>query len=249
MFRPIGIFDSGVGGISVLKDAVRLLPHENFIFYGDNLHAPYGIKTQPEIHNCVSAVVDRLLAQNIKALVIACNTATAASAAALRQTLPIPVIGMEPALKPAHAMRGVGQVLVLATPATLHMDKFMHLMDQYGDGAVPVEGYGIVELIEEGHLNDDRMLDCLHGLLDPHLKEKTDAIVLGCTHYVFIKEALERVAPGIPLVDGNRGTVRQLQRVLEENGLLKSEGIGSYSLNTTGEAEVYLPLMEHLMHL
>ena len=250
MDRPIGVFDSGLGGISVLRDAVRLLPQEHFIFCGDNRNAPYGIKTPEQIHACVMNVVNDLLKQDIKALLIACNTATAASAKLLREQLSIPVIGMEPALKPAQESRTDGQVLVLATPATLHMEKFRGLMQLYGEGAVPVEGYGIVECVESGHIEDEEMLRVLHGLLDEHLVRKTDGIVLGCTHYSFIKNALAKVAPGVPLFDGNQGTVRQLRRVLESRGLLREEGKqGSVALTTTGDASVILPRMNMLLKL
>ena len=250
MRRPIGIFDSGLGGISVLKEAVHLMPNEHFIFYGDNENAPYGTKTQEQIDSCVQNVVDQLLQRDIKALLIACNTATAASAKRLRSELTIPVIGMEPALKPAHELRHGGQILVLATPATLHMDKFLHLMELYGEGAVPVEGYGIVECVEDGQVRGERILSVLHGLLDEHLKKKTDAIVLGCTHYPLIREALAQVAPGVPLIDGNLGTVRQLRRVLERDGLLCPPGEpGGYELHTTGDEAIYLPRMRLLMDL
>ena len=250
MRRPIGIFDSGLGGISVLKEAVHLMPNEHFIFYGDNENAPYGTKTQEQIDSCVQNVVDQLLQRDIKALLIACNTATAASAKRLRSELTIPVIGMEPALKPAHELRHGGQILVLATPATLHMDKFLHLMELYGEGAVPVEGYGIVECVEDGQVRGERILSVLHGLLDEHLKNKTDAIVLGCTHYPLIREVLAQVAPGVPLIDGNLGTVRQLRRVLEHDGLLCPPGEpGSYELHTTGNEAIYLPRMRLLMDL
>ncbi|MDY4517229.1 MAG: glutamate racemase [Candidatus Spyradocola sp.] len=250
MRRPIGIFDSGLGGISVLKEAVHLMPNEHFIFYGDNENAPYGTKTQEQIDSCVQNVVDQLLQRDIKALLIACNTATAASAKRLRSELTIPVIGMEPALKPAHELRHGGQILVLATPATLHMDKFLHLMELYGEGAVPVEGYGIVECVEDGQVRGERILSVLHGLLDEHLKKKTDAIVLGCTHYPLIREALSQVAPGIPLIDGNLGTVRQLRRVLERDGMLCPPGEpGGFELHTTGDEAIYLPRMRLLMDL
>ena len=250
MRRPIGIFDSGLGGISVLKEAVHLMPNEHFIFYGDNENAPYGTKTQEQIDSCVQNVVDQLLRRDVKALLIACNTATAASAKRLRSELTIPVIGMEPALKPAHELRHGGQILVLATPATLHMDKFLHLMELYGEGAVPVEGYGIVECVEDVQVRGERILSVLHGLLDEHLKNKTDAIVLGCTHYPLIREALAQVAPGVPLIDGNLGTVRQLRRVLERDGLLCPPGEpGGYELHTTGDEAIYLPRMRLLMDL
>ena len=226
------------------------MPNEHFIFYGDNENAPYGTKTQEQIDSCVQNVVNHLLQRDVKALLIACNTATAASAKRLRSELTIPVIGMEPALKPAHELRHGGQILVLATPATLHMDKFLHLMELYGEGAVPVEGYGIVECVEDGQVRGERILSVLHGLLDEHLKKKTDAIVLGCTHYPLIREALAQVAPGVPLIDGNLGTVRQLRRVLERDGLLCPPGEpGGYELHTTGDEAIYLPRMRLLMDL
>ena len=250
MRRPIGIFDSGLGGISVLKEAVHLMPNEHFIFYGDNENAPYGTKTLEQIDACVQNVVAQLLQRDVKALLIACNTATAASAKRLRSELTIPVVGMEPALKPAHELRHGGQILVLATPATLHMDKFLHLMELYGEGAVPVEGFGIVECVEAGQVRGDRILSVLHTLLDEHLKKKTDAIVLGCTHYPLIREALAQVAPGIPLIDGNLGTVRQLRRVQERDGMLCPPGEpGGFELHSTGDEAVYLPRMRLLMDL
>ena len=247
---PIGVFDSGVGGISVLAEMERMLPHEDFVYFGDTLHAPYGTKPEAEVLGYVRGVMAHLAARDVKAVVIACNTATSVAAARLREELTLPIIGMEPALKPAHELRHGGQILVLATPATLHMDKFLHLMELYGEGAVPVEGYGIVECVEDGQVRGERILSVLHGLLDEHLKNKTDAIVLGCTHYPLIREVLAQVAPGVPLIDGNLGTVRQLRRVLERDGLLCPPGEpGGYELHTTGDEAIYLPRMRLLMDL
>ena len=134
---PVGIFDSGVGGISVLREAVRALPHERYIYYGDTAYAPYGTKSADEVLTRVLAISDFLLARRIKALVIACNTATGVAAQALRERLQIPVIGMEPALKPASEMRLGGSILVMATPVTLSQPKFLRLMGQYGEGRLP----------------------------------------------------------------------------------------------------------------
>ena len=135
---PVGVFDSGVGGISALIAMKRLLPNETFIYYGDTRNAPYGTKDTDEVIRCVHDVVARLMKEKIKALVIACNTATGAAAATLRKELDIPVIGMEPALKPASELRKDGSILVLATPLTLHQDKFERLMEKYGEGAIRV---------------------------------------------------------------------------------------------------------------
>ena len=247
MNQPIGMIDSGVGGVSVLFEALRLLPEERFLFYGDNANAPYGDQPLERIQANTARCVEKLLFQGIKALLIACNTATSAYAAQLRATLSIPVIGMEPALKPASSLRHGGQVLVLATDATLHLEKFHRLMQLYGQGAVPVVGKGIVELVEAGKACSKEMEALLARLLEPYLRRQTDALVLGCTHYIFLQPLLERLLPGVPLVDGNLGTVRQLRRVLCQQGLLAPEGSkGGYTLMSSGGPE-YTCLMERLL--
>ncbi len=245
--RPIGVFDSGVGGISVLQEALRQLPREHFLFYGDNANAPYGDKDLAEIRRCIRAVVDHLLDRDIKALVIACNTATSASAAQLRQELSIPVIGMEPALKPASLLRHGGQVLVLATDATLHLEKFRLLMQRYGQGAVPIVGRGLVELVESGRADSEEAYRLLEKLFRPYMGAPIDAVVLGCTHYLFLKPALSRLLPDVPLVDGNFGTVRQLGRILEMNDLLSCPNAsGGYTLLSSG-GESSVQLMQTLL--
>ncbi len=246
MERPIGVFDSGVGGLSVLAEMRRLLPREHFIFYGDNANAPYGLKDEGEIVRLTLAAVDILLSTDIKALVLACNTATSAAAPALRARLNIPVIGMEPALKPAQALRHGGKILVMATPATLKLPKFGDLMRLYGEGAVPVPVRGLVERIERGEVSGPETEDLLRETLSPHLREPVDAVVLGCTHYIFAKEAIRKaVGPDARLVDGNLGTARQLARRLE--GQMRQEGEGSVTLLTSGDETACLPLMRRLM--
>lgn len=247
MDRPIGVFDSGSGGISVLHDALDLLPQEHFLYYGDNANAPYGEKPLEEIRFHTRKAVDVLLKEDCKALLIACNTATSAYAAQLREQLSIPVIGMEPALKPASRLRHGGQVLVLATNATLHLEKFRRLMELYGEGAVPVVGKGLVELVEKENADTQEAFDLLEALLRPYRNAPIDALVLGCTHYLFLKRTLSRLLPGVPLVDGNLGTVRQLAHVLEKNGLLAESGVsGGYTLISSGGAQ-YIQLMERLL--
>lgn len=146
----IGFFDSGVGGVSVLHTARRILPNEHFLYYGDNGHAPYGPKPLEEIRRLSAESVGVLLDRGVKAVVIACNTATSAYAEILRAELKLPVIGMEPALKPAQEARHGGEILVLATQATLTLPKFQRLMKRYGDHVIPVVGRGLVELVEAG---------------------------------------------------------------------------------------------------
>ena len=231
--NPVGVFDSGIGGISTLREMIRELPDERFLYYGDVAHAPYGTKSTEEVIACVRAVVNHLLERDIKALVIACNTATGAAAAVMRRELPIPVIGMEPALKPASEIRKNGSVLVLATPLTLQQEKFENLMKQYGEGAVKVPCPGLMELVER----DDRdgAKHYLQELFGRYAAEKVDAVVLGCTHYVFLREMIREMLPErIAITDGNAGTARQLRRVLDRNGLLNPEGPGSVELETSG---------------
>lgn len=234
--RAIGVFDSGVGGISALQAMVRTLPQEHFIYYGDTANAPYGTKATEEVIACVRQVTDQLLAQGIKALVIACNTATGAAAYTLRKELTIPVIGMEPALKPASELRKNGDILVLATPLTLHQEKFNALMEKYGEGAVRVPCTGLMELVEredwEGARAYLREVFALYDL------RKTDAVVLGCTHYVFLKDMIREMLPEhIAITEGSEGTARQLKRVLARNRLLKERGTGLVELQTSGTPE------------
>ena len=242
---PIGVFDSGVGGISALLAMRQLLPRETFIYYGDTKNAPYGTRETEEVIDLVRNVVRQLLAQRIKTLVIACNTATGAAAATLRKELDIPVIGMEPALKPAAELRKTGQILVLATPLTLHQEKFDRLMEKYGTGAVKVPCSGLMELVErEDTAGSKRFLADLFSRFD---MTQVDAVVLGCTHYVFLKDMIRNMIPeGIAITEGSEGTARQLKRILQRNNLLKEEGEGNVILQTSG-TEHDIALMKKLL--
>ena len=243
--NPIGVFDSGIGGISTLKEIVRELPREHFIYYGDIANAPYGTKSTDEVVDCVRKVVRHLLDRRIKALVIACNTATGAAAAVLRSELGIPVIGMEPALKPASEKREAGSILVMATPLTLKMEKFNLLMNKYGEGAIRVPCPGLMELVEAD--DGEGALEYIKQLFSQFDLDKVDAVVLGCTHYVFLKDMIRDLLPEhIAITDGNAGTARQLRRVLERNGLLNKEGAGKVEFETSG-SEKDLVLMQKLM--
>ena len=241
----IGILDSGVGGISVLHEAVRLLPNENFIYYGDNKNAPYGPKPLEEIRRLSAQAIDRLLRQDVKALVIACNTITSAYASILREQVQLPVLGMEPAVKPASLARSGGTVLALATRATLSLDRFSRLMDSYGEGVIPVEGTGLVELVESGRADTPEALETLRALLSPYMALKIDAIVLGCTHYPFLRRQIEALFPHARIFDGREGTVRQLQRRLAETGrLTRQSAPGEVRFETSGDAETLARMRE-----
>ena len=220
MKDAIGILDSGVGCISLLRHAARILPNENFICYGDNKNAPYGPRPFEEIRELAAAAVDELLRQDVKALVLACNTITAAYAETLRANVHIPVIGMEPALKPASMVRKGGTVLALATHATLSLERFARLMGLYGEGVIPLEGKGLVEIVEAGKANSPEARDALAALFAPYIDRQVDAIVLGCTHYPFLRRQIETFFPGAQIFDGMEGTARQLKRRLADAGAL-----------------------------
>ncbi|MBR1585909.1 MAG: glutamate racemase [Clostridia bacterium] len=220
---PIGMFDSGVGGVSVLREAVRQLPGEDFLFFGDTKNAPYGTKSREEVLALARRAVEELLSRGAKAIVIACNTATSAAAADLRaRYADLPIIGMEPALKPAHQLHRDGIVLSLATPGTIAGEKYAVLYALWGDGVVNLPCPGLMEYAERGELTGPGLQAYLKNLLAPYLGSKVEAVVLGCTHYVFLKDAIASFFPGVPLIDGNEGTVRQLIRRLKEKDLLSA---------------------------
>ena len=244
--RPIGVFDSGVGGVSVLRDLVRLLPRERFIYYGDNKNAPYGTRSEEEIRALSLDVANWLLGRDIKAMLVACNTATSAAVATLRERLSIPVVGMEPALKPAYELHADGKILVLATPATLRQAKFHRLYERYGEHAVALPCPELVEFVESGRCEDDEIDAYLARRFADVQGEKLAAAVLGCTHFSFLKKALGRALPGVPLLDGNEGSARRLEYLLRENGTLREDGEGSVEFFTSGDEAVFLPLMRRL---
>ena len=245
--RPIGMFDSGVGGISVLREATRQLPHEDFIYFGDTLNAPYGTKTPDEVIRLASAAAERLLEKNVKAIVIACNTATAGAAWHLRQRLTIPVIGMEPALKPAYELPEDGLRLVLATPGTIYSEKYASLYARYGEHAVSLPCPGLMEYVEKGDRGSDNLRAYLSGLFAPYSRENVAAVVLGCTHYVFIRSLIRTYFPeSTVILDGNAGTVRQLKRLLEAGQMLRETGEGHVSLTSSG-GDSTIRLMEKML--
>lgn len=227
--RPIAFFDSGIGGLSVLSTAYRLLPDECFVYYGDSARAPYGSRTPEEISAFTVECVCRLAEHDMKALVIACNTATSVAIERIRAWLQIPVISMEPAIKPAFEQRKDGRVAVMATPATLSQPRFLRLRGRIdpNNEALLLPCSGLVELIEKGDFKSQEIFAYLEDLFAPHKDEKLDSVVLGCTHFVLIAEAVrsvcERLYPGISIFDGNEGTVRHLAHVLDQRGMLNSK--------------------------
>lgn len=223
--RPIGFFDSGIGGASVLTEALSKLPDENYIYYGDDANAPYGDRTAGEITRLTLEGLERLAGMGVKAIVLACNTATATCIDAVRARFALPVVSVEPAIKPACATSGNGRVLMLATVATTRLERYQGLVARMPEPGrvVNIACPGLVERIEKGLLSPGDFDDLFDAYLSFLNGEQVDAIVLGCTHYIFIKEAISAYMKAhftgeCRLFDGNAATVRQLCRVLGRTG-------------------------------
>ena len=224
---PIAVMDSGVGGISVLRELVQLMPQEDFYYFGDSHNAPYGEKSTEAVRALTLAHAERMFADGAKALVVACNTATGAAIGALRERFPDRVvIGIEPALKPAARSKNSPFVVVMATPLTLKQEKFEQLLAQYNSDAriCTLPCHGLVEMIERGITEGAALTTHLQELFAPLLGEQPDAVVLGCTHYPLVRDTIQAVVgENVPLYDGGAGTARETRRRLAEAGLLRED--------------------------
>jgi len=241
---PIGFFDSGVGGLSVMREALKIMPNENYIYLGDSINAPYGVKSVEEVKNLTFKAVEFLLNKGVKGIAIACNTATSAAVAALRVEYPdLPLVGIEPALKPAVELHKEGKILIMATSMTLKEQKFRELMKKYENVAeiVPLPCPGLVEFIEAGKLEGEEVETYLKDKLDTYKNDKISSIVLGCTHYPFIKNSLYKIlGDDVLIIDGGLGTAKELKRRLENKDLLnKRTDKGSIEIiNTLNKKEI-----------
>ena len=223
---PIGVMDSGMGGISVLRELASLLPHENFIFYGDSANAPYGSRDTEEIYQLTENVVQKLIERGVKAVVIACNTASSAAGQRLREEYPeLPIVAIEPALKPAVIACPQGRVVVLATEATLREKKFARLLEEWKSKAeilkLPLPG--LPEFVERGELDSPALRSFLQQYFDTLGDKPVEGVVLGCTHYPFVRRVIkDMLGPDVKIFDGAPGTARQLRRRLYRRSLLSN---------------------------
>jgi glutamate racemase len=241
---PVGMFDSGVGGLSVLRHIQAQLPHEHLLYVADSGYAPYGDKPESLVIARVLAIADFLIAQGAKAIVVACNTATVAAVRVLRETHPgMPVVGVEPGLKPAAALTRNGKVGVLATARTLQGAKFLLLRDQIhretGVDFLLQPCVGLVDQIELGELDSSAMMTMLDRFIAPLLAQEADTLVLGCTHYPLVRGAIERLLADtgrgdVALVDTGDAVARQLARLLVAGGLARTVGTEGLSAGLTG---------------
>jgi glutamate racemase len=245
----VGIFDSGVGGLSVAREIRRRLPAESLLYLADSAYCPYGGRPLDEIRERTMRVGTFLIESGAKALVVACNSASGAALEALRASTSVPVIGMEPAVKPAARATRSGRVGVMATAATLQAERFDRLMANHAQGvqvfsqACP----GLVELVERGITGGDEARAILEPLLDPLRTAGVDTLVLGCTHYPFLREAVaEILGPDVQLLDTGAAVARQTRRVLDAVGRLRSDGDGRVRMFTTGDAATAAEVMGRL---
>jgi len=249
--RPIAVFDSGVGGISVLKHIHALLPYEPLLYVADSKYAPYGSKTPAQIQARCFEIADFLIAKNAKTLVVACNTATAAAINEMRAKYNLPIIGMEPAVKPAAAASKNGIIGVLATVGTLKSAQFAALLENYGRNVEVVTQacVGLVECIERGELNNDSTLELIKQYCKPLLDEGADTIVLGCTHYPFVRPLIEQVVGSeVALIDTGAAVAKHLQKRLSELNLLAKPSAQTAEVTfwTNSEAENAKQVIEQL---
>lgn len=223
----IGIFDSGSGGLSVLREIIKVLPREKYLFFADNAFCPYGEKTPQFIQDRGRAITDFLLSEGADIIVVACNTATAAAIATLRNEYPVKFIGMEPAVKPAALSSETGVIGVLATAGTLKASKYLKTRGLYEDDVKIAErvGKGFVELVERGVLDGPEAEETVRLSLQPLLDEGADRIVLGCTHYPFLRDVIQRIAgPDVQVIDPAPAVAKHLLHVMTDEGLVREDG-------------------------
>lgn len=233
----IGIFDSGSGGLSVLREIRKILPEQRYIYFSDNAHCPYGEKTAEYITERCRAITEMMLSEGVSAVVVACNTATAAAIATLRSEYQVPFVGMEPAVKPAATGTRSGVVGVLATAGTLKAPKYINIKGQYADAVRIVErvGKGFVELVEAMELDGPRAEALVRESLQPLLDQGADTIVLGCTHYPFLLPLMQHIAPeGVNFIDPAPAVARRLLSVLQSGGVELSDPSPGVDLRSSG---------------
>ena len=250
---PIAVIDSGVGGISVLRELIKIMPRENYIYFGDSKNAPYGSKEKSEVLEITRKNFNSLQEKGIKALVVACNTATSAAVRILREENPeLVIVGIEPAIKPPAVTLDHPRVLVMATPLTLKEEKFKRLVDQYSDKAdiIPLPCHRLAELVESGNTDSREIDEYIASLLEPYRDQNIDALVLGCTHYPHVREIIERhIHATVKIFDGGEGTARETRRRLEVADLLCPEDqVGVIEIYNSSNDEKMIELSKKLLY-
>lgn len=250
--NPIGIFDSGVGGISVLKEIRLLLPGEDILYYADSAHCPYGAQPPEDIRRRTTTITRFLIDAGAKLIVVACNTASIAGLDYLRQAFQIPIVGMEPAIKPAAKSTRNGKVGVLATGVTLNGDRFNSLVTRFaGDiEIINVPCPGLVEQVENGLLDAPETAALLRRFMQPLITEGVDTVVLGCTHYPFLRPLVETImGTGVTVIDTGGAVAKRVYQVLQGEDLLSPNhppGETNATIYTSGDADLLNQVIRHL---
>jgi glutamate racemase len=223
----IGVFDSGIGGLTVLHQAFLSLPQEEYLYFADTEHVPYGTKTKEEIIRYVNEAVNFMISRDVKAIVIACNTATSVAIGGLRKKYKIPILGMEPAVKPAVRKNPGKRVMVIATPVTVREDKLKNLLAAVDERHI-VDLLALPKLVtfaEKGEFETDELRQYLDDKFSGYRLEDYSALVLGCTHFNYFKDTFRKIfSADVALIDGCAGTIRRLSEILREKGMLESNG-------------------------
>lgn len=243
------MFDSGVGGLSVLRALQRIAPNERVIYFADTDYFPYGPRPAAEVRKRSFAIANRLLASDVKLIVVACNTASAAAIEDLRQAFPVPFVGMVPGVKPAASSSPNRHVAILATEGTLDGDLYARVVDEFGRGTIidNVPGAGLAELVESGGSTTPAARDAVRRILAPSLLAGADTVVLGCTHYSFLGQAIESEFPGVRIVDTSEAVARRAAQVLDEAGIrAPAEQPGALSLIVSGDRDQFRKTMSRL---
>jgi glutamate racemase len=235
--NPIGVFDSGLGGISVLNHLVEILPHEKFLYVADSAWCPYGTKPYEQIQYRAKKIVDYFLTKNVKFVVVACNTATAAAIEYLRANYAIPFVGMEPAIKPAAQLTQTGAIGVLATENTFNGSLFKETRQKYASQVKVIIqiGCGLVELVENNQTNSPEAFDLISEYTKPMVNENADYIVLGCTHYPFLTETINQIAPTLKVIDPAIPVARRVDNLLDHFDKRAEHQNNVLELFTTGD--------------
>ncbi len=246
--RPVGIFDSGVGGLSVLRHFQRLAPHERLIYFADTAWFPYGARPAAEVRKRAFAITDRLLVAGCKLIIVACNTASAAAIADLRQAWDIPFVGMVPGVKPARSASKSGRVVILATDGTFDGELFSRVVDEFGGVHIEsVPGTGLAELVERGKAGTVEAREAVRNALAAPLSRGADTVVLGCTHYHFLAEDILAEFPEITLIDTSEPVARRAIQLLEEQQLTAPAGQqGELDLIVSGDRDSFKAAMAAL---
>jgi glutamate racemase len=251
--RPIGVFDSGVGGLSVLSAIHQLLPNESYLYFGDQKHVPYGLRSLDEVREFSEEIARFLIVLEAKVIVVACNTASAAALHSLRQEFPqVTIVGMEPAVKPAAENTSTGVVGVLATPATFQGALYSSVVERFASNVIVLQHTcpGLVQQIESGSLNDNKTRAILEAALCPMLEQGIDTVVLGCTHYPFVIPIIQRiVGPDVRVIDPAPAIARQVSRLLESSGRSATSPIKKeVNYFTSGEGHQFEVVLSKLVN-